>query len=113
MEKGKSDVSKYCPPPNWDGSDMEQPAGPGSVNAGRRAGGGSAHAQALLLPLLATVVSRTSGQNYDESVSQTQEISSAATRMLGDRGAGSNEVSQWTHCHTTAFLFLNTRFVKI
>lgn len=82
------------------------------MNAGQRADGGSA-TQVLLLNLLAALVFGTSGRNYDESASQTQEISSAVTRMFGDRGAGSNEVSQWTHCHTTALLFLNTRFVKL
>ena len=42
-EKGNSNVSKYCPPPNWDVCDIEQPAGPGTVNAGQRTDGGSAH----------------------------------------------------------------------
>ena len=110
-EKGNSNVSKYCPPPNWDGSDIEQPAWPGTVNAGQRTD--AAHTQVLLLTLLATLVFRTSGQNNDASASQTQEISSVATRMFGDWGSGSDEVSQRTRCHTTAFSFLNTRFVKL
>ena len=112
-EKGKSNVSKYCPPPNGDGSDSKQLAGPGTVAAGQRTDGGSAHTQVLRLTLLATLVFGTSGQNNDESASQIQEISSVVIRMFGDRGSGSNEASQWTHCHTTAFSFLNTHFVKL
>ena len=109
-EKGNSNVSKYRPPPNWDGSDIEQPAGPGTVNAGQRADGSSAHTQVLLLTLLAALVSRHLGRIMMKVLLRHRKFQVLSPECLVNEGLGpmrchnGHTVTQQRFCFSTLAL---------